>query len=60
MNYGRLLLAALGGFIAYSVIGGLSFGLVPSLRTEFLKYPAGYRTQEGIRSVCPPAWLPCS
>jgi hypothetical protein len=53
MNYGRLVLAALGGFIAYFVIGGLSFGLVPSLRTEFLKYPAVYRTQEGIKSVMP-------
>jgi len=53
MNYGRLALAALGGFIAYFVIGGLSFGLVPSLRTEFLKYPAVYRTQEGIKSVMP-------
>src|SRR5580700_4427737 len=53
MNYARLLLAALGGFIAYFVVGGLSFGLVPSLRTEFLKYPAVYRTQEGIKSVMP-------
>ncbi len=53
MNYTRLALATLGGFIAYFVIGGLSFGLVPSLRTEFLKYPAVYRTQEDIKSVMP-------
>jgi len=53
MNYARLVLATLGGFIAYFVIGGLSFGLVPSLRSEFLKYPAVYRTQESIKSVMP-------
>jgi hypothetical protein len=53
MNYARLALAGLGGFIAYFVIGGLSFALVPSLRTEFLKYPSVYRTQEGIKSVMP-------
>jgi hypothetical protein len=53
MNHGRLALAALGGFIAYFVIGGLSFGLVPSLRSEFLKYPGVYRTQEGIKNVMP-------
>jgi hypothetical protein len=53
MNYARIALATLGGFIAYFVIGGLSFALVPSLRSEFLKYPAVYRTQEGIKSVMP-------
>jgi hypothetical protein len=53
MSYGRIVLSAVGAFVAYFVIGGLSFGLVPSLRTEFLKYPAVYRSQEGIRSVMP-------
>src|SRR5208282_567344 len=53
MSYGRIALASLGGFIAYFVIGGLSFVLVPSLRTEFLKYPAVYRSQEGTKSVMP-------
>jgi hypothetical protein len=57
MNHGRLALAALGGFLAYFVIGGLSFGLVPSLRSEFLKYPAVYRTEEGIKSVMPAGML---
>jgi hypothetical protein len=42
-----------GAFVAYFVIGGLSFGLVPSLRNEFLKYPAVYRSQEAIKSVMP-------
>jgi len=46
MNYTRLALAALGGFIAYFVIGGVMFALLP-LKAEFLKYPAVYRDQQG-------------
>jgi hypothetical protein len=53
MNYGRVALAALGAFVAYFVIGGLTFGLLPLLRNEFLKYPAVYRSQEGIKSAMP-------
>ena len=53
MNPSRIALAALGGFVAYFVFGGLAFTLVPSLRNEFLKYPAVYRSQEGIKSVMP-------
>jgi hypothetical protein len=53
MNYGRLALAAFGVFVAYFVLGGLSFMVAPSLKNEFLKYPAVYRTQEGIKSVMP-------
>jgi hypothetical protein len=53
MNYGRIALAAFGAFVAYFVIGGLAFGLLPLLRNEVLKYPAVYRSQEGIKSVMP-------
>jgi hypothetical protein len=53
MNYGRIALAAFGAFVAYFVIGGLTFGFLPSLRNEFLKYPAVYRSQEGIKAVMP-------
>jgi len=53
MNLSRILLAAVGGFVAYFVIGGVAFGVMPWLRNEFLKYPAVYRTQEGIKSVMP-------
>ena len=53
MNFSRILLAAVGGFVAYFVIGGVAFGAMPWLRNEFLKYPAVYRTQEGIKSVMP-------
>jgi len=52
MNLLRVGLAAVGGFVAYFVIGGLTFALVPSL-TEFQKYPAVYRTQEGQMSHMP-------
>jgi hypothetical protein len=53
MNFSRLALAALGGFAAYFVLGGLSFGLFPQLRNEFLKYPDVYRTEEAMKSVMP-------
>jgi hypothetical protein len=53
MNYTRVALAALGGFVAYFVLGGVFFALVPSMKTEFLKYPGVYRTQEGIKSTMP-------
>jgi hypothetical protein len=53
MNYMRIALAGLGGFLAYFILGGLSFVLVPSLKDEFLKYPAVYRSQEGIKAVMP-------
>ena len=51
MNIPRIALAAMGAFVAYFVLGGLSFVLLP-LRNEF-KYPAVYRSQEGIKSVMP-------
>jgi hypothetical protein len=53
MNYTCIALAALGAFVAYFVLGGLSFALVPSLKTEFLKYPAVYRSQEAMKGVMP-------
>jgi hypothetical protein len=53
MNISRIALATLGGFVAYFVLGGLSFALVPSLKSAFLQYPAVYRTQEGIKSTMP-------
>ncbi len=53
MNYWRIVLAGLGGTVAYFAIGGLSFALVPQLADEFRKYPAVYRTQEGMKSVMP-------
>jgi hypothetical protein len=53
MNFARIALATLGGFVTYFVIGGLMFVLLPSLKTEFLKYPAVYRDHEGQISHMP-------
>jgi hypothetical protein len=53
MNYTRILLASFCAFIAYFIYGGIFFGLLPWLRTEFAKYPAVYRSQEGIKSTMP-------
>ena len=53
MNYPRILLASVCDFVAYFIYGGILFGLLPWLRTEFAKYPAVYRSQEGIKSVMP-------
>ena len=53
MNLLRLVLAALGAFAAYFVLGGLIFGLIPSMKSEFLKYPNVYRDQQGQMSHMP-------
>jgi hypothetical protein len=52
MNYGRLLLAALGAFLAYFMLGGAAFSVGP-LKREFEMYPAVYRPQKEIMSVMP-------
>jgi hypothetical protein len=52
MNFSRVVLAAFCAFVAYFVLGGLMFTR-GTLRSEFLKYPAVYRSQEGIKSVMP-------
>src|SRR5277367_2675814 len=53
MNYARILLASVCAFVAYFIYGGILFGALPWLRSEFAKYPAVYRSQEGIKSVMP-------
>jgi hypothetical protein len=53
MSYSRLAFAALGAFVAYFILGGLSFALFPSLADEFRKYPAVYRSRDGMKSVMP-------
>lgn len=54
MNITRIALAALAGFLAYFVLGFLSFALLPSLATEFRKYPAIYRTPDQMKTVMLP------
>jgi hypothetical protein len=53
MNYTRIALAALGAFVAYFILGGVSFVALPSLKTEFQKYPAVYRSHDSIMGVMP-------
>lgn len=53
MNFTRVALASLGGFVAYFAFGGITFGLLPWLKNEYTKYPNVYRSQEGIKSTMP-------
>jgi hypothetical protein len=53
MNYARILLASVCAFVAYFIYGGILFAALPGLRTEFARYPAVYRSHEGIKSVMP-------
>ncbi len=53
MNWMRVVLAALGGFVAYFATGGVMFVAMPWMKTEFKKYPAVYRPHESIMKVMP-------
>ena len=53
MNPSRIALASIAAFFAYFAVGGLVFGLLPQMKSEFLKYPNVYRPQEGIKSTMP-------
>jgi hypothetical protein len=53
MNFLRIVLAALGAFVGYMALGFAVFGLFPSLKTEFRKYPAVYRDEKGQMSHMP-------
>src|ERR1022692_764126 len=50
MNFSRIVLAAVGGFVADFVLGGLT-SAVPALRNEFAKYPGVYRSLEAMKGV---------
>jgi hypothetical protein len=53
MNYVRVGVATVAAFVAYMAAGGLMFVALPSLKQEFLKYPAVYRSHEGQMSHLP-------
>jgi hypothetical protein len=53
MNLSRIALASVGAFVAYFIVGFATFGLLPSLKNEFLRYPTIYRSQEAIKGVMP-------
>lgn len=48
-----VLLAGVGAFVAYMVIGTLGFVLLPSLKKEFEKFPHIYRQHDAIMKVMP-------
>jgi hypothetical protein len=53
MNYVRIGIASAGAFVAYMAVGALAFAALPSLKEEFSKYPAVYRSHEGQMSHFP-------
>jgi hypothetical protein len=53
MNYGRIVLATVGGMVAYFVAGFAVFGLAPQMVNEFQKYSALYRSREGQMAAMP-------
>ena len=54
MNYSRIVLAALGAFVAYVAVGFAVFALTAApMKREFAKYPAVYRPQESMKAVMP-------
>ena len=55
MNVVRILFAAIGAFVAYMALGFALFALIPSLQTEFRKYPGVYRDHDGQMSHMPVA-----
>jgi len=52
MNYKRVFVAALAGFVAYFVFGTVAFTL-PAMKAEYFRFPAVYRSSEGIQKVFP-------
>ena len=56
MNWTRILLASLGGFVIYFVFGGI-LSAPPSMRSEFLKYPQVYRPLANMKAVMPAGML---
>ena len=53
MNYSRLVLAALGGVVAYFAFGFLLLWLMPALINEAHKYPDVFRPKEKMMAVMP-------
>ena len=53
MNYARVVLAAVGGMVAYFIAGAAIFGLAPQMANEFQKYSGVYRSREGQMAAMP-------
>ena len=53
MNYGRIALAILGATVAYFALGLVLFAALPAMKTEFMKYPNVYRSQDSMMKIMP-------
>jgi hypothetical protein len=53
VNYAHLGLAFLGATVAYFVCGSILFAALPAMKSEFLKYPSVFRSQDGMMKVMP-------
>jgi hypothetical protein len=53
MNLARIALTAFGGLVGYFALGFLMFAALPTMKSEFAKYPAVYRPEEAMKSVMP-------
>lgn len=53
MNYSRIALGSLGATVAYFAFGFAMFAALPAMKTEFMKYPAVYRSKEAMMKVMP-------
>jgi hypothetical protein len=53
IHYLWALLAGVGAFVAYMIIGTLGFVLLPALKKEFEKFPHIYRGHDAIMKVMP-------
>lgn len=53
VNYARIALAFLGATVAYFVCGFIMFGALPAMKSEFMKYPNVYRSQDAMMKAMP-------
>jgi hypothetical protein len=53
MNHARIALAFFGATVAYFVCGFIMFGALPGMKSEFMKYPNVYRSQDAMTKAMP-------
>lgn len=53
MNYARIALACLGATVAYFVYGFAMFAALPRMKSEFMKYPNVYRSNDSMMKIMP-------
>jgi hypothetical protein len=53
VNLTRLALASLGATVAYFAFGFAMFGALPAMKTEFMKYPNVYRSEDKMMKLMP-------